>query len=199
MKLQAKQRLIATEELTPKQEAIDLNDNGVVDGDDLKKLREGAKVESAKQRLIASQPVMAADAKQVLRNVKVVLSQRLANWLNNLARYATHAEQEKFAKLIEQGTPAGGVDDFVKGPTDAICKEILKVAKWHIQQAVTRDGVDHGDVAMHLDDACQTIEIARALNRGKIAAAKEKAHQMDTATRDALPNSFWRFVDAKKS
>jgi hypothetical protein len=47
MKLEAKQRLQANE-LSPKQKAIDFNDNGKVDGDDLKKLRDGKKpVEAA--------------------------------------------------------------------------------------------------------------------------------------------------------
>ena len=40
MKIEAKQRLTA-DELSPKQKAIDFNDNGKVDGEDLKQLREG--------------------------------------------------------------------------------------------------------------------------------------------------------------
>jgi len=42
MKIEAKARLLATEEqLTPKQEQLDVNHNGKIDSDDLKKLREG--------------------------------------------------------------------------------------------------------------------------------------------------------------
>jgi hypothetical protein len=53
MKLNAKQRLLATthleaaDELTPKQKKIDLNNNGKIDGDDLKRLREGEEVEAS--------------------------------------------------------------------------------------------------------------------------------------------------------
>ena len=47
MKLEAKSRLSATCELTPKQKKLDVNKDGKISGDDLKKIRDGKKPETA--------------------------------------------------------------------------------------------------------------------------------------------------------
>jgi hypothetical protein len=113
MKLEAKQRLLAADELTPKQKQLDINGDGKISSDDLKRLREGEKPEEVEAAPLTYGPASALIWKAVpqmeswLKQVPNIHTanpdqkQSLNTAINSL-RTAHKAFEELFESLSKQ-------------------------------------------------------------------------------------------------
>lgn len=140
--------------------------------------------------------------KKIAKKVKIVLDPKYVREFRSLAKLFNKVKfqdmdevedekvlvkiTKKFNDLAAYKTPYFGKAKV------AHANSMISSVKFHVKEAL--DWEDPEMASMYFDDAADHLQIGLYLKNMKYKKAQDLANDLDTASRDEIPDSVWRYL-----